>query len=424
MEILKKGSNGALVSRLQLGLQRAGNSPGSLDGIFGSATDRALRQFQVNHDLAPDGLAGHKTQQALTPWYTGFFRHRLRSGDTLWRLASRYQTSLRSIETANPNVDPLQLQPGIYLTIPLSFSVVPSNIPWSAALAVDCIRGLSARYPFLRVQTFGKSVLGRPLYCLSLGNGNRRVLYNAAHHANEWITTPVLFHFVEILAQAWVDAALLYGTSARQLLDAVTLSLVPLVNPDGVDLVTGALSNTALLAQTQTMAMYYPSIPYPDGWKANIQGVDLNLQYPARWKTAREIKFEQGFTQPGPRDYVGSAPLTAPESYALSQLTRRLNPDLTLSYHTQGEVIYWRFADYLPTGSLELGERLAEASGYTLETTPIFSANAGYKDWYIQTYNRPGYTIECGLGQSPLPLTQFPEIFRRNLGILILSALG
>ena len=30
---------------------------------------------------------------------------------------------------------------------------------------------------------------------------------------------------------------------------------------------------------------------------------------------------------------------------------------------------------------------------------------AGYKDWFIQYYDRPGYTIEVGLGQSPLPLT-------------------
>lgn len=424
MEILKIGSSGALVSRLQLGLQRSGNTPGALDGVFGTATDRALRQFQASRGLAADGLAGPKTQWALEPWYTGFFHHRLRPGDTLWRLASRYQTSLRAIETANPNADPLRLQPGDCLIIPLAFSVVPGDIPWSAALAADCVRGLTARYPFLQAQTFGQSVLGRPLHCLSLGSGDRRVLYNAAHHANEWITTPVLFRFAELLAQAWADDALLYGVSARQLLDAVTLSLVPLVNPDGVDLVTGALSDPALLAQTQAMAEYYPAIPYPEGWKANIRGVDLNLQYPARWEMAREIKFEQGFTQPGPRDYVGSAPLTAPESRALARLTRRLSPDLTLSYHTQGEVIYWRFADYLPDGSLELGERLAEASGYTLETTPAASANAGYKDWYIQTYNRPGYTIECGLGQSPLPLAQLPEIFRRNLGILVLAAQG
>ena len=37
------------------------------------------------------------------------------------------------------------------------------------------------------------------------------------------------------------------------------------------------------------------------------------------------------------------------------------------------------------------------------------------------TPNRPGYTIECGRGVNPLPITQFNEIYRDNLGILLLG---
>ena len=150
--------------------------------------------------------------------------------------------------------------------------------------------------------------------------------------------------------------------------------------------------------------------------------MDFNLQFPAGWENARKIKFAQGYTRPAPRDFVGFGPLTEPESLALYNFTLIHNFRLILAYHTQGEVIYWKYADYLPPYSEEIGERFAEASGYTLDITPPESAFAGYKDWFIQEYNRPGYTIEAGLGENPLPLSQFEQIYQDNIGILVLGA--
>ena len=151
-------------------------------------------------------------------------------------------------------------------------------------------------------------------------------------------------------------------------------------------------------------------------------GVDLNLQFPAGWEQAKEIKYSQGFNKPSPRDFVGYVPLTEPESLAIYNFTLRHNFSLILAYHSQGEVIYWQFQDYIPPMSLEIGEQLANSSGYSLEETPYNSSFAGYKDWFIQNYNRPGYTIEVGLGENPLPISQFNEIYNDNIRILILGA--
>lgn len=132
---------------------------------------------------------------------------------------------------------------------------------------------------------------------------------------------------------------------------------------------------------------------------------------------AREIKFEQGFTQPGPRDYVGSAPLTgAGEPCSCPADPAGLSPDLTLSYHTQGEVIYWRFADYLPDGSLELGERLAEASGYTLETTPAASCQRGLQGLVYPDLQPPRLYHRVRPGPEPAPLGTTPGDFPPQLG--------
>ena len=74
--------------------------------------------------------------------------------------------------------------------------------------------------------------------------------------------------------------------------------------------------------------------------------------------------------------------------------------------------------------SFEIGQKFEIASGYRLAETPYNSSFAGFKDWFIQNYNRPGYTIEAGLGENPLPISQFDEIYQDNIGILILGAIS
>ena len=287
------------------------------------------------------------------------------------------------------------------------------------------LQALEREYPFLRTRALTATAYGRPVLAASMGFGERKVLYSAAHHANEWITTTLLLKFMEELAQAYQESGRIFGIPARSILRNATLSFVPMVNPDGVDLVTGAIEQgTLAYTAAQTLSDNYPSIPFPSGWKANLLGVDLNLQYPAGWLQAREIKFSQGYTKPGPRDYVGRAPLNQRESIAMAEYTEALDPALVLAYHTQGKVIYWQFQNYQVPGARALGEEFARLSGYELADTPHASGFAGYKDWFIQNFRRPGYTIEAGSGQNPLPLEQFPEIYRDNLGILVTAATG
>jgi g-D-glutamyl-meso-diaminopimelate peptidase len=423
MKILKFGSKGPQVQLLQLALTRAGFNPGSIDGIFGSRTNVALKNFQRQNNLVPDGIAGRLTHRALHPWYTGYALHILQPGDSFYRLSLQYGTDLEAIMVANPGMNPLNLQPGDKVIIPLDFPVVPTEIDYTHDLVGFCVEGLSKRYPFLTAGELGKSVMGNPLHTLQFGTGETVVLYNAAHHANEWITTPVLLKFIEDLAAAYAGGRSLAGISAKAIFDVSSIYFVPAVNPDGIDLVTGALTGGRFYDNAVRMSKNYPAMPFPSGWKANISGVDLNLQYPAGWEQARTIKFDQGFTLPGPRDYVGPAPLSEPESRALYTFTRALSPALTLSYHTQGRVIYWKYLDNIPPQAEEIAELFGQLSGYSVENTPYASGFAGYKDWFIQDFNRPGYTIECGLGENPLPLSQFSQIYQENIGILTTAAI-
>ena len=117
-----------------------------------------------------------------------------------------------------------------------------------------------------------------------------------------------------------------------------------------------------------------------------------------------------------------TGPLTEPESLALYNYTLAHDFKLILSYHTQGEIIYWRYLEFEPVGAEELGKEFARISTYTLDDEKETNSYAGYRDWYISKYNRPGYTFETGIGQNPLPISQFEKIYKDNVGVLVTAA--
>lgn len=167
---------------------------------------------------------------------------------------------------------------------------------------------------------------------------------------------------------------------------------------------------------------YCVSLIYFCGWYIfNTTGIDLNLQFPAKWEKAKQIKFSQGITSPAPRDFVGDFPLQAPEALAIYNFTNANNFDLVIAYHTQGKEIYWQFENYAPKGSFEIAKKFENVSGYSLADVPYASSFAGFKDFFIQKYQRPGFTIEAGLGENPLSLSQFNQIYKDNIGILVLG---
>jgi len=422
METLRYGSFGPIVELLQSILKKLGYYKGNITGRYGEETQKAVAAFQKSYGLLVDGIVQNRTWRRLHPYINGYSVYTVKLGDTLYNIAEKFDTSIYRIIVANPNINLDTIYEGQEIIIPFG-NIINTNISYSFRILDMNINALSTVYPFLEVGSIGRSVLGRNIPYIRIGRGKKEVFYNASFHANEWITTPILMNYIEEFSKACAEGTNIYGYSAREIYDEVSLYIVPMVNPDGVDLVTGDIkSGMEVYASVKEMSENYPDIPFPNGWKANINGVDLNLQYPAGWEQAKKTKFSQGYTKPGPRDYVGEFPLSESESKAVYNFTIKHDFKLILAYHTQGKVIYWKYLDYLPEKSEYIAERFSESSGYLLEETPFESSFAGYKDWFIQEYNRPGYTIEAGLGENPLPISQFDTIYSENIGILTLGA--
>lgn len=229
MKTLKVGSTGPLVEFLQNLLKRLGVYKDDIDGVFGDMTKNAVTNFQNSTGLKNDGIVGYYTWQKLMPYINGG----------------------------------------------LNF-VIPTNINYSYSILEININTLKSLYSFLDVYYIGKSVLGNNIPVIKIGKGVKKVFYSASIHANEWITTPVLMKFLADYCCCYVNNLPIYGINPNTLYNDTTIYIMPMVNPDGVNLVTGELKkDTNIYESAQIIANNYPDIPFPSGWKANIRGVDL-----------------------------------------------------------------------------------------------------------------------------------------------------
>jgi g-D-glutamyl-meso-diaminopimelate peptidase len=420
METLRPGSTGTDVKLVQSLLARIGYNPGPVDGIYGQQTQAAVAAFQRDNGLTPDGIVGPATWSRFESFLLGYDRYTIKGGDTLYNIAVRYYTTVAAIQTANPGLNPLNLRIGQVITVPYGIDVVFTDIDYTYEIMQRDIQGLKARYPFLETGIAGKSVLDKNLYYIRIGRGPTEVFYNGAHHSLEWITSPLLMKFIENFSTAYSQGRSIRGYNLQNIFNTSSIYIVPMVNPDGVNLVLEGLKPDnpyydELLRWNDT------GLPFSRVWNANIRGVDLNRNYPASWAEAKAQEPALGIDGPGPTRYGGPAPLSEPETQSMVNFTREHNFKLVIAYHSQGRVIYWLYKNIIPPRSRAIADVFSAATGYQISDTPYEAAYAGYKDWFIEQYVRPGYTFEVGIGRNPLPITQFNTIYNNNEEAMLLG---
>ncbi|SHJ57009.1 gamma-D-glutamyl-{L}-meso-diaminopimelate peptidase I . Metallo peptidase. MEROPS family M14C [Hathewaya proteolytica DSM 3090] len=423
MIILKENDRGNKVSKLQSILRQLKFYKEPVDGIFGAKTKEAVINFQKSNGLLDTGIVDDLTMDAIDRYRNGYFIYSVEKGDTLSGIGEKYGVSLQQLVMINKLEDDSILTIGQELIIPYpGINIVPTDVKYDYEVLERNIKSLKVLYPFLQVGTIGESVLGKKMYYLRLGTGEKEVGYNGAHHAIEWITSTFLMKFIEEFSKVYSKKQEFFGYSPEKIWNEASMYIVPMVNPDGVDLVINGVEESNPYYD-KLIKWNKGSKDFSTTWSANIRGVDLNHNYDASFEESKKAEESYGVFGPGPTRYGGPYPQSEPESNNLVNFTREHDFRLVLAYHSQGEVIYWQYLDEAPQEALPIGETFAKISGYSLSETTGITSFAGYKDWFIKEFNRPGYTVEVGLGKNPLPLSQICEIYRDNAGVLMEAAI-
>lgn len=259
------------------------------------------------------------------------------------------------------------------------------------------------------VVSIGKSIMGRDLYCLKTGRGSKKLVITGAHHGLEYITSRFLMMFAGRFNRSLMEGAQLCGYDTRKIFTELTVYIIPMVNPDGVDIAVNGLDITNEVHRQLISRVGIHS--FRKVWQSNASGVDLNHNYDAMWHNTVD--------HPGPTLYGGKYPESEPETVAICRFLEENNPDMLICFHSQGKEIYYDFDGTVQKRSEEIAKKMAFVGGYTATAPTGTASYGGCKDWFIKEFGKPGFTVEMGLGKNPLPAENAEDLFDENAAIIL-----
>ena len=272
------------------------------------------------------------------------------------------------------------------------------------------IKILTENYPdLISVFSIGESVMKKEIPCLSAGNGEKKLLLIGSHHGLEYLTSAFLMRFLANYTVRLITGSRYFGHDVNALFKKITLYIIPMLNPDGVDIAVNGIDITNPYHRRLISIVGIHS--FNQVWQANASGVDINHNYDANWHMVIE--------RPAPSKFGGPHPESEPETRAVVDFVRTSDIDMILAFHSQGREIYYDFDGMTAMRSEEIARRMAEESGYAMVRPTGTAAFGGCKDWFIKEFGREGFTIEIGSGKNPLPMKMLDEVYDENAKLVL-----
>ncbi len=278
---------------------------------------------------------------------------------------------------------------------------------------------LCCRNPCIERFCIGKSCMGRDITAFKIHSDTEYVLFTAAFHGSEHITTNILLMFMEEFCDAYRQNRSLCGINVKKALGNRGVIFVPRVNPDGCEIsIHGALGCGKHVGNIYKMCSgdfcHY---------NANLRGVDINHNFDAGWKELHALERKNGILGPAQTRYGGERPHSEPETQAIVKLCKEYNIHHAVALHSQGEVIYWSYNGLEDKRSKQMAEIMAATSGYALDVPMGLAVGGGFKDWFIKEFMRPAFTVEVGRGKNPLPIDDTLKIYAKLCEMLTITAI-
>ncbi len=279
------------------------------------------------------------------------------------------------------------------------------------------MNSIVSRYPFVSVQSVGRSVSGREIPALTLGSGEEYTLFVTGDDPTCRITGLILLRFLEELADCTLKGAELCGINIRKAMFGRGIIILPLLNPDGTEIaLRGEMGCGYMAGKISKMCR-----GDFEGWRSNLRGVELKRNLAYNFLSLAEDEKARGCHFPSKSGFCGFKPDSEPESIALTELCRQKPIKNFIWLSAPGEMISYSGHPTPPTGSDKMAEVMAAVSGYKV-VPPIVKNDVEISDRFTYDFSRPGLSVKVGEGCPP-PVKELKYHYGRIKEMLTLAAI-
>jgi hypothetical protein len=338
----------------------------------------------------------------------------------------------------------------IILTVIITPSIIGMNINktnldfeyYTHSQMTELLQILEDQYPdIMKLESYGKTVQDRDIWFVKISDNvnidedEPGVLLLGAHHGDEKISFEILLFFINHLLENYekentdddedgsINEDPIDGKDndddgqidedpsedrVRFAIDNTQIFLIPMINPDGVEINTRKNCN-------------------PD----SRNGVNINRNYGYDWKyydLFPVIFYDPWTSEPTSGNYRGPYPYSEKETQAVVRAAESFTINLSLSYHSGAEVVFYPW--YHTTAEtpheklfITIGEEMGEISGYPLWTgsnppIPRLGGNLGTSENYLYgEHTILAYTVESARQKAPSSPTSVYNYCYKNVGV-------
>ncbi|XMB85227.1 M14 family zinc carboxypeptidase [Mycoplasmatota bacterium WC44] len=256
---------------------------------------------------------------------------------------------------------------------------------------------------FSQKEIVGKSVENRDIVAIKVGildnNKKPSILLMGGTHAREDFSVMLVMKMLNYILYYLDENEKWDKYDVQAVMSKVNIYFVPVLNPDGLNIVHNGLKNSKNYNFLQSIPMLGGKSDY---WKANANGVDLNMNFDdGNWFIRKNRDDVDTFASEG---FKGTKPDSEPEVKSIKTFCERNKFLISVTYHCSGEVVFW--ADKGTHSEFKgvdenIIDRFTNNTGYKkcrISENPA-KYSCGFENWFRVRYQRPSFCIEL----SPYP---------------------